>query len=117
MGNHTAQFTVSKILDTFSNNDFVNIYEYNNNVRPLEPCFDDMLVQATKENIAHFKNKMKYLIPEEYANLTLAMERAFQILEKVCNNYNLNKIKWKLWSWNGFAGKGVARVRRREQQL
>lgn len=90
MGNHTAQFTVSKILDTFSNNDFINIYEYNNNVRPLEPCFDDILVQATKENIAHFKNKMKYLIPEEYANLTLALEKAFKILKKVIKVDKLN---------------------------
>lgn len=83
MRNHTARFTVSKILDTFSNNDFINVFQYHQIVEPLEKCFDDTLVQATKENIAVFKNRIKELQPENHANLTLALRKAFNILEKV----------------------------------
>lgn len=37
---HIAKFTVKKIMDTFSNNDFVNIYNYSQGVTPLVKCFN-----------------------------------------------------------------------------
>ena len=80
--NYVAQLTIKSLLDTFSNNDFVNIFNYSNYVQELVPCFEDMLVQATPENIRVFNEAVKELKPDSYANVTLALERAFQLLEK-----------------------------------
>lgn len=38
--NYIAQLTVKSVLDTFSNNDFINIYNYSETVRELVPCFN-----------------------------------------------------------------------------
>lgn len=80
--NYIAQLTVRSILDTFSNNDFINIYNYSETVRELVPCFDDRLVQATPENIEVFNNAVRGLKPEGYANVSVAFTRAFELLEK-----------------------------------
>lgn len=37
--NYIAKLTVNKIMDTFSNNDFLNIYNYSNGIDELVPCF------------------------------------------------------------------------------
>ncbi|XP_055682880.1 voltage-dependent calcium channel subunit alpha-2/delta-3 [Lutzomyia longipalpis] len=80
--NYIAQLTVKSVLETFSNNDFINIYNYSNTVQELVPCFNDMLVQATPENIQVFNNAVQQLEPEGYANVSRAFVRAFQLLEK-----------------------------------
>lgn len=79
--NYIAQLTIKSLLDTFSNNDFVNIFNYSNTVKELVPCFKDMLVQATPENIRVFNEEVKGLEPEGYANVSLALEAAFELLE------------------------------------
>lgn len=38
--NFIAQLTIKSILDTFSNNDFINILKYSKNVTNLVPCFN-----------------------------------------------------------------------------
>lgn len=38
--NFIAQLTVKSMLDTFSNNDFINIFIYSKNVTNLVPCFN-----------------------------------------------------------------------------
>lgn len=38
--NFLAQLTVKSILDTFSNNDYINILVYSKNVTNLVPCFN-----------------------------------------------------------------------------
>lgn len=78
--NFIAQLTVKSILDTFSNNDFLNIYIYSENVTELVPCFNDTLVQATPENIEVFNNHVKDLKPEGYANVSRAYVKAFELL-------------------------------------
>lgn len=37
--NYIAQLTVKSVLDTFSNNDFLTIFNYSNTVDDLVPCF------------------------------------------------------------------------------
>ena len=104
--NYIAQLTVKSILDTFSNNDFINIYKYSNDVEPLVPCFkvglkildekcnervrfnntsllQDMLVQATPENMRFFNEYVRELLPEGYANVKKAFVAAFELLQKV----------------------------------
>jgi voltage-dependent calcium channel alpha-2/delta-4 len=80
--NYIAQYTIKSLLDTFSNNDFVNIFNYSATTEELIPCFKDMLVQATPENIEVFNNAVTDLKPDGYANVTSALEKAFQLLEK-----------------------------------
>lgn len=81
--NHVAKFTIRSILDTFSNNDFFTIFKYSENVTGVIECFNDALVQATPENIEVFNSAIADMpAPSNYANLTLAYEKAFQILRK-----------------------------------
>lgn len=44
--NTMAKRTVSNILDTLNNNDFVNVFIYSDRAREVVPCFEDMLVQV-----------------------------------------------------------------------
>ncbi|XP_055595759.1 voltage-dependent calcium channel subunit alpha-2/delta-3 [Uranotaenia lowii] len=79
--NYIAQLTVKSVLDTFSNNDFINIYKYSNDVEPLIPCFSDILVQATPENIRFFNDYVKELQPDGYANVKKGFIKAFELLQ------------------------------------
>lgn len=83
--NYLAQLTIKSILDTFSNNDFVNIYLFSNGTRPMVECFDGSLVQATPENIEVFNQAAKYMKQQGYtneANVTNALQLAFGLLKK-----------------------------------
>lgn len=84
MGKTIAKTTVSSILDTLSNNDFVTLLKYNNETSDLVPCFKDMLIQATPENLDTFKKSMDImdnLKTEDVANLTAALTQAFSLLK------------------------------------
>ncbi|XP_067621341.1 voltage-dependent calcium channel subunit alpha-2/delta-3 [Eurosta solidaginis] len=80
--NHVAKFTIRSILDTFSNNDFFTIFNYSATVDDIIPCFKDALVQATPENINAFNDAIEQIHPDGYANLSVAYEKAFQLLKK-----------------------------------
>lgn len=77
----TAKTTVSSILDTLSNNDFVTLLKYNNETTELVPCFKDMLIQATPENLDTFKKSMDNIVTDGVANLTAAFIKAFSLLK------------------------------------
>ncbi|XP_043503016.1 voltage-dependent calcium channel subunit alpha-2/delta-3 isoform X1 [Polistes fuscatus] len=81
MGITIARATVMSILDTLSNNDLVTLLSYNNNTEDMVPCFKDMLIQATPENVDTFKKSMKEIKTEGVANLTEAFTRAFSLLK------------------------------------
>lgn len=83
-----ATLTIKSLLDTFSNNDFFNIYTFSKNVTPLIGCFRDELVQATPENVKVFNdemgNKFKGSI-DGYANETHikdAIKSGFDLLRQ-----------------------------------
>ena len=85
----TAKTTVNSILDTLSNNDFVTLLKYNNETTEFVPCFKDMLIQATPENLDAFKNSME-INTDNVANFTEAFTKAFSLLktyrkERGCN--------------------------------
>lgn len=42
-----ARVTVSAILDTLNDNDFVNVYTFAEQTEELLPCYRDMLAQVT----------------------------------------------------------------------
>ncbi|XP_053615733.1 voltage-dependent calcium channel subunit alpha-2/delta-4 isoform X2 [Plodia interpunctella] len=85
--NYVARRTLESLLDTLSNNDYVNVYTVKNETRDAIRCFDD-LVQATPENLNTIKNILEptdngknHKVPlEGNANLTRAYERAFEQL-------------------------------------
>nr|XP_023023561.1 voltage-dependent calcium channel subunit alpha-2/delta-3 [Leptinotarsa decemlineata] len=77
-----ARATVEAILDTLSDNDFVNIYKFSDTTQETVPCFRDLLAQANSENIRYLKDSMGTLKPENIANFTSALITAFEILQK-----------------------------------
>lgn len=89
--NFVAKFTVERLLETLSNNDFVNILSFSNDSSEVVPCFKDMLVQATPENMRTLNEAVAELEPDGYANFTNAYMQAFDLLESVWK-YNINRI-------------------------
>lgn len=83
MGRHLAAITAFNILDTFSNNDYINVMYYNVTTNYTIPCFENMLVQATKENIFLFKKAIEKLKPAGKTKLSQALETAFDLLSNV----------------------------------
>ncbi|KAJ8926857.1 hypothetical protein NQ314_020708, partial [Rhamnusium bicolor] len=82
MGHHIGSLTVSSILETFSNNDFINVLNYSSTTNYTIPCFENTLVQATKENIEIFRRAIELLEPDGKTRLGQALEVAFKLLEK-----------------------------------
>ena len=83
MRKHIASLTVYSILDTFSNNDYVNVMNYSTHLNYTVPCFKNMLVQATRENIETFKNAVNRLDPADKSNAGEALIESFKLLAKV----------------------------------
>ncbi|XP_028138725.2 voltage-dependent calcium channel subunit alpha-2/delta-3 [Diabrotica virgifera virgifera] len=95
MPHHIGLLTASAILDTLSNNDYVNILNYTVYTNYTIPCFDNMLVQATEENIRIFKDVVEKLQPEGKTQVTQALEVAFKLLasyriRRNCTDENSN---------------------------
>lgn len=56
---------------------------YTDKTNYLVPCFNDMLVQATEENIELFGKAVDSLDPEGKTQLGQALEVAFKLLAEV----------------------------------
>lgn len=93
MRKHIAAFTVKNILDTFSNNDYINLLNYSTKVDYIVPCFNDQLIQATRENIQLFKLAVEGLEANEKSQLKDALTEAFTLLHKVSSGSKLTKCK------------------------
>lgn len=79
-----ATFTVKAILETFSNNDFLNIFTFSNDTFETISCFNrEMLVQATPDNLNTFNKALKGLKPDGHGNFTIAFSKAFELLQDV----------------------------------
>ncbi|XP_006092206.1 voltage-dependent calcium channel subunit alpha-2/delta-4 [Myotis lucifugus] len=77
-----AKHTISTILDTLGENDFVNIIAYNDYIRYIEPCFKGILVQADRDNRKHFKQLVSELVVKGVGVVDQALREAFQILKR-----------------------------------
>ncbi|XP_045479597.1 voltage-dependent calcium channel subunit alpha-2/delta-3-like [Harmonia axyridis] len=73
---------VNNILDTLNDNDFVNIFVFNNTTRSLVPCFDDTLVQANEENLRLLRESLSVYTIEYAADIKIGYTKAFKILER-----------------------------------
>lgn len=95
--NYVARRTLQSILDTLSNNDYVNVYTFKNVTNNVVACFVD-LVQATRENldtimdiVTPTDNGKKHKVPlEGPANLTEAYIKAFKTLESKRTHCDVN---------------------------
>ncbi|KAL7669184.1 hypothetical protein ACOME3_009850 [Neoechinorhynchus agilis] len=74
--------TVETILDTLSDDDFVNILSFNNEVKYVDKCFDHGLIQATVENRKHLQEAIAQLQTKDIAHFIKAFEMAFKILNQ-----------------------------------
>lgn len=95
MPRHIGSLTAYAVLDTLSNNDYVNILNYTVATNYTVPCFSNMLAQATEENIQIFKSAIKKLQPEGKTQVSQALEVAFKLLAKYrkkrkCSDENSN---------------------------
>ncbi|XP_021105457.1 voltage-dependent calcium channel subunit alpha-2/delta-4 [Heterocephalus glaber] len=77
-----AKHTITTILDTLGENDFVNIIAYNDYVHYIEPCFKGILVQADRDNREHFKQLVDELVVKGMGVVDQALIEAFQILKQ-----------------------------------
>ncbi|XP_071491299.1 voltage-dependent calcium channel subunit alpha-2/delta-3-like isoform X1 [Diadema antillarum] len=76
-----AKYAIKKILDTFGDNDFVNVISFNDQTRFIQPCFNDTMVQATSDNKNLIKSALSSLVPYGMADLQRAVRHAFDLLE------------------------------------
>lgn len=90
MGKHIGALTAYSILDTFSNNDYVNVLNYSETTDYIVPCFENQLIQATKENVHVFKDAIDRLEPNGKTQLEQALVIAFDLLSKVGQLYGYN---------------------------
>ncbi|XP_033611024.1 voltage-dependent calcium channel subunit alpha-2/delta-3 isoform X2 [Cryptotermes secundus] len=77
-----ARHVVSNILDTLGNNDFVNIFNFSEEIDEVVPCFKDVLVQANLANVREFKQGMKDLHTDKIANFSAVLIKAFELLQQ-----------------------------------
>ncbi|KAG9339103.1 hypothetical protein JZ751_024134 [Albula glossodonta] len=77
-----AKHTITTILDTLGENDFVNIIAYNDYVHYVEPCFKGALVQADLDNREHFKVLVEELHAKGQGKVKKAMKESFRILNE-----------------------------------
>ncbi|KAL1492838.1 hypothetical protein ABEB36_011020 [Hypothenemus hampei] len=77
-----ARATVEAILDTLSDNDFVNLLKFSDSTRETLTCFKDQLVQATQENLRLLKESMALIKQENIANFSSALITGFELLQK-----------------------------------
>lgn len=97
--NYVARSTLKSLLDTLSNNDYVNVFTFKNKVAEVVKCFEG-LVQATLENKKTITNTLeptedekKHKVPlEGNANLTMAYITAFTTLKEVRKYIVMHKI-------------------------
>ncbi|CAH0695393.1 unnamed protein product [Spodoptera exigua] len=95
--NYVARRTLRSLLDTLSNNDYVNVYTFKNTTNFVVDCFLD-LVQATPENLQTLTDTLEptdegktHKVPlEGYANLTTAYIKAFTALKKRRDKCNVS---------------------------
>ncbi|XP_017784355.1 PREDICTED: voltage-dependent calcium channel subunit alpha-2/delta-3-like [Nicrophorus vespilloides] len=73
---------VNAILDTLTDNDYVNIYTFTNRTESLVDCFNDTLVQANEENLRLLREQLLVIKDEFYGDITHGLEKAFPILWK-----------------------------------
>ncbi|KAL9902927.1 voltage-dependent calcium channel subunit alpha-2/delta-3 isoform X2 [Glossina fuscipes] len=77
-----AKHVVNTLLDTLGTNDFVNIFTFGDDVKPVVGCFEDTLVQANLGNVRELKEGIESVKTASIANFSAALTKAFEVLEQ-----------------------------------
>ncbi|CAL8108692.1 unnamed protein product [Orchesella dallaii] len=77
-----AKHVVNQLLDTLTENDYVNVYNFSDTTTPVVPCLKNRLVQANLENVRELKVGLEQDHTAGIANFTSALNTAFDVLEK-----------------------------------
>ncbi|KAF5280798.1 hypothetical protein FQR65_LT14944 [Abscondita terminalis] len=88
---HISFLIVNTILQTLSNNDYINVMNYSETVDYLIPCFEGKLVQATEENIQVILDAVPHLDPVNKSNVDIALMGAFDLLTRYREIRNCNE--------------------------
>jgi len=64
-----ARHVVYTILDTLTDNDYVNVYNFSGNATPIVPCFHDKLVEVRLELVGQIQNFKKCQSPPPFTFL------------------------------------------------
>lgn len=76
--------TASVILDTLTDDDFVNLVVFSETTKSVVPCFNDKMVRATPDNVKELKAAARSIECENSVNFTAGFEYAFELLHRVC---------------------------------
>ncbi|XP_054706836.1 voltage-dependent calcium channel subunit alpha-2/delta-3-like [Uloborus diversus] len=77
-----ARNVVTDVLSTLTEDDYVTVLRFSEDVSPVVPCFENSLVQANEENIREFLTHMKKIETANIANFTLSLITAFELLQR-----------------------------------
>ncbi|KAG8188011.1 hypothetical protein JTE90_009887 [Oedothorax gibbosus] len=77
-----ARNVVADILSTLTEDDFVTVLKFDEDVFPVVPCFENSLVQASEENVREFMKHMRKIDTANIANFTLSLITAFELLQR-----------------------------------
>ncbi|KAL7039794.1 hypothetical protein ACKWTF_000119 [Chironomus riparius] len=77
-----AKSTAFAILDTLSDDDFVNLITFSDVVRSAVPCFSSKMVRATPDNKREFIAATNAIKCQNAANFSGALEEAFELLHR-----------------------------------
>lgn len=74
---------VRNILDTLSVNDFVNVFSFNDTLRPIIDCdgIENKLIQATSSNIFELKQALGEIEAKDQTDLAEALNKTFELLQ------------------------------------
>lgn len=82
-----AKNVVLMILETLTDDDYVNIIRFGSALEPVVECFGlNTLVQANKPNLREFKDRMEGMNTSDIANFTLALNHAFDTFNLYASN-------------------------------
>ncbi|ODM90179.1 Voltage-dependent calcium channel subunit alpha-2/delta-4, partial [Orchesella cincta] len=76
-----AKHIIYQLLDTLTENDYVNVYNFSDSTKPLIPCLKNRLVQANMANVRGLKLGLEQDQTAGIANFTRAINGAFDVLE------------------------------------
>ncbi|KAH9505021.1 Voltage-dependent calcium channel subunit alpha-2/delta-3 [Bulinus truncatus] len=82
-----ARRTVSKILETLSDEDYFNVISFTEEAKYVDGCFNDTLIPASVDNIRRVEEKIAKLEALNSSNFEKALRRAFQLFKKVTADF------------------------------
>ncbi|XP_074596801.1 voltage-dependent calcium channel subunit alpha-2/delta-3-like isoform X2 [Brevipalpus obovatus] len=75
-----AQNVILNLLDTLTDNDYVNVFNFSSEIDSMVECFQNTLVPANKQNIQTFKLAAREFRVNNQSDMVKALQKAYSIL-------------------------------------